>query len=97
MVTSFFANGSMVRFCSFSNYGAVVSPASTIKVRVGEHDQNVLENQEIQVDAGSIFKYPSYQGYNYDVALIKLSKRVRLIIVCVFDLYLGFCMNNSEH
>ncbi|XP_022671218.1 chymotrypsinogen A-like [Varroa jacobsoni] len=64
--------------CVVNNYGAVVSPASTIKVRVGEHDQNVLENQEIQVDAGSIFKYPSYQGYNYDVALIKLSKRVRL-------------------
>lgn len=55
-----------------------MSPASTIKVRVGEHDQNVLENQEIQVDAGKIFKYPSYQGYNHDIALIKLSKRVRL-------------------
>ncbi|XP_022671219.1 chymotrypsinogen A-like isoform X2 [Varroa destructor] len=35
--------------CVVNNYGAVVSPASTIKVRVGEHDQNVLENQEIQV------------------------------------------------
>ncbi|XP_064463808.1 chymotrypsin A-like [Ornithodoros turicata] len=64
--------------CVVTQLGTVISPARTIKVRVGEHDQNTLDGQEIQVDSRQIFKYHSYQGYNNDIALIKLAKRVRL-------------------
>ncbi|XP_077563968.1 transmembrane protease serine 9-like [Haemaphysalis longicornis] len=64
--------------CVVTQHGGVIQPASTIKVRVGEHDQSVLEGEEIQVNARQIFKYPNYQGYNNDIALIKLAKRVRL-------------------
>ncbi|CAN7938633.1 unnamed protein product [Ixodes hexagonus] len=64
--------------CVVTQLGGVVQPASTIKVRVGEHDQNTLEGEEIQVNARQIFKYHGYQGYNNDIALIKMAKRVRL-------------------
>ncbi|KAL1426432.1 hypothetical protein MTO96_003432 [Rhipicephalus appendiculatus] len=64
--------------CVVTQFGGVIQPASTIKVRVGEHDQSVLEGEEIQVNARQIFKYRGYQGYNNDIALIKLAKRVRL-------------------
>nr|XP_050035767.2 transmembrane protease serine 9-like [Dermacentor andersoni] len=64
--------------CVVTQFGGVIQPASTIKVRVGEHDQSVLEGEEIQVNARQIFKYHGYQGYNNDIALIKLAKRVRL-------------------
>ncbi|KAH8024323.1 hypothetical protein HPB51_022442 [Rhipicephalus microplus] len=64
--------------CVVTQFGNVIEPASTIKVRVGEHDQSVLEGEEIQVNARQIFKYRGYQGYNNDIALIKLAKRVRL-------------------
>ncbi|XP_040066288.1 trypsin-like [Ixodes scapularis] len=64
--------------CVVTQLGGVVEPASTIKVRVGEHDQNSLEGEEIQVNAKQIFKYHGYQGYNNDIALIKMAKRVRL-------------------
>ncbi|KAH7945915.1 hypothetical protein HPB49_017078 [Dermacentor silvarum] len=64
--------------CVVTQFGGVISPASIIKVRVGEHDQSVLEGEEIQVNARQIFKYHGYQGYNNDIALIKLAKRVRL-------------------
>jgi len=68
--------------CDREGRNCVDHQTSDIKVFLGDHNKNILEDQEIQVDISNITKHPDYRGLIvdfgsapvHDIALLKLTE-----------------------